>query len=57
MTREFRTRTTRVPVAKTVLLDENTPMPLVVTQSGSPAGIHPLHRKAGNRAARRRKSG
>ena len=38
VTREFRTRTTRVPVAKTVLLDENTPMPLVVTQSGSPQG-------------------
>ncbi|UKI32770.1 MAG: hypothetical protein L6W00_04210 [Lentisphaeria bacterium] len=38
MTREFRTRTTRVPVAKTIQLDEKTSLPLMVTQSGSPQG-------------------
>ena len=38
VTREFRTRTTRVPVAKTIQLDEKTSLPLMVTQSGSPQG-------------------
>ena len=35
---KFRTRTPKVPVAKTIVLDEKTPMPMRISRSGSPEG-------------------
>ena len=35
---KFRTRTPKVPVAETILLDEKSPMPLRIARSGSPKG-------------------
>lgn len=35
---QFRTRTPKVPVAKTIVLDEKTPMPMRISRSGSPEG-------------------